>query len=58
MKLSEVRDAYETLSGKASEIARQLSLAGIAVIWIFKSGTDQAPSIDQHLLRAPVDDDH
>jgi hypothetical protein len=54
MKLSEARDAYETLSGKASEIARQLSLAGIAVIWVFKSGTDQAPSIDQHLLRAAL----
>jgi hypothetical protein len=54
MKLSDARDAYETQSGKASEIARQLSLAGIAVIWVFKSGTDQAPTIDQHLLRAAL----
>jgi len=54
MKLSEVRDAYEALSGKASEIVRQLSLAGIAVIWVFKSGTDPTPPIDQHLLRAAL----
>jgi hypothetical protein len=52
MTLSEVRDAYQDLAGKASEIARQLSLAGIAVIWVFKAGSDQAPTIDQHLLRA------
>jgi hypothetical protein len=54
MKLSYVRDSYEALSAKASEIARQLSLAGIAVVWVFKSGTDQAPKIDQHLLRAAL----
>ncbi len=54
MKLEYVRDSYETLSSKASEIVRQLSLAGIAVIWVFKSGTDQAPTIDQHLLRAAL----
>ena len=35
MKLSEIREAYEKLSGKLSEINRQLCFAGFAVIWIF-----------------------
>ena len=35
MKLSEIRVAYEELSGKLSEINRQLCFAGFAVIWIF-----------------------
>lgn len=36
VKLSDFRNDYYTFSGKASDIARQLSLAGIALIWIFK----------------------
>lgn len=36
MKLSEIRDAYESLSGKLSDIVRQLSFAGIGIIWIFR----------------------
>ena len=36
MDLESVRDAYYEASKKASEIARQLSFAGIALIWIFK----------------------
>lgn len=35
MKLSEIREAYEELSGKLSEINRQLCFAGFAIIWIF-----------------------
>lgn len=40
MKLSEIRTAYEELSGKLSDINRQLCFSGFAVIWIFnKSST-------------------
>lgn len=54
MKLADTRAAYEALSGKASDIIRQLSLAGIALIWLFKSGTDSASVLDIHLLRAAL----
>jgi hypothetical protein len=36
MTLQEVRQSYYDFTGKASDIARQLSLAGIAVAWLFK----------------------
>ncbi len=42
MKLSYIRDSFDTFSGKAGELTRQMALAGIAVIWIFK--TDNAKS--------------
>lgn len=35
MTLSDIREAYEELSGKASSISRQLSLYGIAIFWAF-----------------------
>lgn len=35
MNLSQCKEEYYYFSGKISEINRQLSLAGIAVIWIF-----------------------
>lgn len=37
MKLKDTREAYETFTGKASDIARQLGFAGIAIIWLFRS---------------------
>jgi hypothetical protein len=54
MKLSDAREAYEALSGKASDIVRQISLAGIALIWVFKSGSQEAPVIDGRLIRASL----
>ena len=36
MKLEKWRETYYMHSGKSSDIARQLGLAGIALIWIFK----------------------
>jgi hypothetical protein len=54
MKLEDLRNAYESLSGRASEIIRQLSLAGIAIIWLFRSGTDTLPILDRELLRAAL----
>lgn len=38
MRLEDVRDAYYTQSGKVSDVARQLALAGIAVVWVFSGG--------------------
>jgi hypothetical protein len=38
VKLKDAREAYYDHSGKLSEIVRQLSFAGIAVVWIFRSG--------------------
>jgi len=39
VQLSDARDAYQEFSGKASELARQLSFAGIAVVWVFRRET-------------------
>jgi hypothetical protein len=36
MKLQEYRETFYSFSGKASDIGRQLSLAGVAIIWLFK----------------------
>jgi hypothetical protein len=52
MKLEDARGAYETLSGKASDIVRQISLAGVGLIWIFKSGTGTSLSLEPPLLKA------
>jgi hypothetical protein len=45
--------AYETAyyyTGKVSEISRQLGLAGLAIIWIFKTDTKDGPIIDENLF--------
>jgi hypothetical protein len=54
MKLENAREAYEALSAKTSEIVRQLSFAGIALIWLFKSGTSTSPVLDRGLLLAAL----
>jgi hypothetical protein len=54
MKLEDTRAAYETFSGKASDIVRQISLAGIGLIWLFRSGTATDPLLDIRLLRAAL----
>lgn len=48
MKLSEIRGAYEEISGKLSDINRQLCFAGFAVIWIFNK-TDNDISVPTEL---------
>ena len=35
-----MREDYEFFTGKVSEIVRQLNLAGIAIIWIFRVGKE------------------
>src|ERR1022692_3067659 len=37
LTLKDLREAYYALSGKASDIVRQLGLGGIALIWVFKT---------------------
>lgn len=54
MKLEDVKNAYETLSGTASQIIRQLSLAGIALIWLFNIGTGTKPALPHLLLQAAL----
>jgi hypothetical protein len=52
MKLEDARGAYESLSGKASDIVRQLSLAGVGLVWVFKSAAGSSLSLDPSLLKA------
>ena len=39
MKLSGARELYYFFSGKVSDIVRQMALAGIAIIWVFRDPT-------------------
>lgn len=50
MKLSDYQKAYYEFSGKASDVARQLAFAGIALIWIFRVERPQAPRLPEQLL--------
>ena len=52
MKLEDARTAYQDLSAKASDIVRQISLAGVGLIWIFKSEAGSSLSLDPSLLKA------
>lgn len=50
MKLKDARELYYFYSGKTSDLVRQLGLAGIAVIWIFKYEVEGVPKIPEALL--------
>jgi hypothetical protein len=50
MKLKDARDFYYFYSGKTSDLVRQLGLAGIAVVWLFKYEVDGVPKIPEALL--------
>ncbi|MEC3876419.1 hypothetical protein [Chryseobacterium salviniae] len=52
MKLSEYQQDYYTFTGKLSDISRQLSLAGIAIIWIFKTTVKDKIILDASLKYA------
>jgi hypothetical protein len=54
MTLSDARAAYETLSGKASDIMRQLGLGGLALVWLFRVDTGKGPVLDKELLLAAL----
>jgi hypothetical protein len=49
MKLEDLREIYFARSAKASDLARQLALAGLAVIWIFKTDTAGAFAVPHEL---------
>ncbi len=49
MKLSEYKNDYYEYSGLASSTSRQLTFAGIALLWIFKSGSDGNYSLSVEL---------
>lgn len=49
MKLSEYRKKSNEYTAKASEICRQLSLAGIAIIWLF-GDLKKTPILEPFLL--------
>jgi hypothetical protein len=50
MTLEKYRETYYDLSAKASDIARQLSFAGIALIWVFRDGAPDPTSLPRVLL--------
>jgi len=50
MKHKDTLENYYFYSGKTSDIIRQLALAGIAVIWLFKLGPDNAPKLPSELI--------
>lgn len=53
MKLSDFKKDYYEFSGLASSSCRQLSFAGIAVIWVFKKQTETDVTLPVGLL-APL----
>ena len=50
MKLNDYRETYYEFSGKASDVARQLAFAGIAIIWLFKIRQSGIPKIPNELI--------
>jgi hypothetical protein len=54
MKLEDTRAEYYFHSGKVSEVVRQLALAGVAVIWIFKSEAGGQQRIPGWLIPAGI----
>lgn len=53
-KLSEFRKDADYFTGKASEVSRQLSLAGIAVVWIFKHTNNDVSILPKELVPTVV----
>ena len=52
MKLEKARESYYWYTAEASRVARQLAYAGIALIWIFKSGDATDFSLPYELVLA------
>lgn len=53
MKLSEIRKSYEDLTGKLSDINRQLCFTGFGIIWIFNKTSNEL-SVPQDLYLPAV----
>jgi hypothetical protein len=54
MKLTDTRNYYTVSSGKVSEIVRQLGLAGIAVVWIFRRDVSGEVRVSRILVTAAL----
>jgi hypothetical protein len=50
MTLKDVRESYYTFSGKASDVLRQLGVAGMGVVWVFKVQANGVAAIPRPLL--------
>ena len=50
MKLADANESYQFYSGKASDISRQLSLAALGIVWIFKVDHAGASTLPHALL--------
>jgi hypothetical protein len=48
--LADARQSYYDLTGKASDVVRQLAFAGIAFVWIFKTERNGVVTIPEELL--------
>ena len=54
MNVKDARVEYHYFSGKVSEIARQLCLASIALVWIFKTDVGGRQQVPGELLPATL----
>ena len=54
MRLKEARQAYYDYSENASKIVRQIGLAGIALIWVFRTEDQHRKSLPHELLLAAI----
>ena len=54
MKLEDTRAEYYYFTGKVSDIVRQLGLAGVAIIWVFKTESAGRQTIPEGLVPAGV----
>ena len=52
MKLKDTREEYYFYSGKVSDIVRQLGLAGIAIVWLFRIESSGKAFIPKPLIPA------
>jgi hypothetical protein len=54
MRLENLKETYDYFSGKLSDIVRQLGLAGIAIIWIFRGSSVDRPAIPRPLVTVGI----
>ena len=54
MTRSDVYEEFKFYTGKASDVVRQLALAGFAVVWLFKQDTKAGPTIPRDFKSALV----
>ena len=50
MRLSDYKKDYYWYSGKASDVARSVAFAGVAIIWIFRIAGEKGPQPPETLL--------